>query len=89
MEVGYDGIDFDIESLLVPLCEKDLKWLAQATLAAKDYAKGQGKALLISHAPQAPYFPEYSKLEEMTGGNIDFLQYSILQPGTLVLPSLR
>ena len=74
LEYGYDGVDFDIENIAA---SEALNWLSEATVTAAEYSSEQGEKLIISHAPQGPYFPEYSKLEELTHGYIDFynIQY--------------
>lgn len=80
LDHGYDGVDFDIENIYD--FATSLPWLAAATNAASQYASENQKSLIISHAPQAPYFHAqgqagYGQLEAMTQGCINFynIQY--------------
>ena len=60
--VGYDGVDFDLENL-GPGCKAKgksdsatVKWMVQATLAARAVLGSGVGGGLVTHAPQAPYF---------------------------------
>ncbi len=77
LEMGYDGVDFDIEN--IQMNADSIKWLATATNSF--FGVEGADALEVSHAPQAPYFSTatsgYAAVEAQTKGKIDFynIQY--------------
>lgn len=77
LKYGFDGVDFDIENIKVN-DQDSLQWLADATIACANTSGAD--SLLISHAPQGPYFSGasgYAELEKLTNGRIDayYIQY--------------
>lgn len=70
----FDGVDLDIEN--IQMNAAGIAWLVKATMAVKDTASD----LIISHAPQAPYFTAnggYAEVEKQTKGAVDYynIQY--------------
>lgn len=84
IEHQYDGVDLDIEN--IQMNEDSINWLSAATNSVVQVCQETNYQLIISHAPQAPYFQNgdlsYAEVEKRTNGAIDFYNIQYYNQGS-------
>ncbi|NQY65748.1 MAG: hypothetical protein HRT38_19040 [Alteromonadaceae bacterium] len=83
IEHKFDGVDLDIENIQID--DSSIAWLVQATLAIQKFSYEKDYTLVISHAPQAPYFLRdggYAEVEKQTNNAIAYYNIQYYNQGT-------